>query len=209
MRKRWWAQIPRNGLRPWNLRWDPSMRTKYRLWLTCPMIGESLRINGSSRGRRMLIVVLLSTKLELSQNVFDKFKVLTTMRFSHSYRCLKVYANHVSSFHILWNLANGCEIVFLNGFIKEELYMLQPEGFVNPKGANKICKLQRSIYGLVQASRSWNICFDELIKAYSFIQTCGEACIYKKVSGSTTAFLISISEWHIVDRKWCRIFWKA
>ena len=83
---------------------------------------------------------------------------------------------------------------FRNGFIKEELYMMQPEGFVNPKGANKICKLQRSIYGLVQASRSWNIRFDKLIKAYSFIQTCGEACIYKKVSGSTTAFLISICE---------------
>ena len=83
---------------------------------------------------------------------------------------------------------------FLNGFIKEELYMMQPEGFVNPKGANKICKLQQSIYGLVQASRSWNICFDGLIKAYSFIQTCGEACIYKKVSGSTTVFLISICE---------------
>ena len=37
----------------------------------------------------MLIVVLLSTKLELSQKVFDKFKVLTTMRVSHSYLCLK------------------------------------------------------------------------------------------------------------------------
>ena len=32
--------------------------------------------------------------------------------------------------------------------------------------------------------------FDELIKAYSFIQTFGEACIYKKVSGSSVAFLI-------------------
>ena len=31
---------------------------------------------------------------------------------------------------------------FLNGFIKEELYMMQPEGFVNPKGTNKICKIQ-------------------------------------------------------------------
>ena len=83
---------------------------------------------------------------------------------------------------------------FLNGFIKEELYMMQPKGFVNPKDANKMCKLQRSIYGPVQASQSWNIRFDELIKAYSFIQTCGEACIYKNVSGSTTAFLISICE---------------
>ena len=79
---------------------------------------------------------------------------------------------------------------FLNGFIKEELYMMQPEGFVNSKGANKICKLQRSIYRLVQASRSWNIRLDELIKAYSFIQTFGKACIYKKVSGSTVEFLI-------------------
>ena len=60
---------------------------------------------------------------------------------------------------------------FLNGFLKEELYMMQPKGFVDPKGANKVCKLQRSIYGLVQASRSWNIRFDKLIKAYSFIWT--------------------------------------
>ena len=41
---------------------------------------------------------------------------------------------------------------FLNGFLEEELYMMQPEGSIDPKGANKVCKLQRSIYGLVQAS---------------------------------------------------------
>ena len=79
-------------------------------------------------------------------------------------------------------------------FIREELYMMKQEGFVDPKGTNKICKLQRSIYGLVQASRSWNIRFDKVMKAYGFIQTFGEAYIYKKVSGSTTAFLISIRE---------------
>ena len=54
-------------------------------------------------------------------------------------------------------------------FLKKELYMMQPEGFVNPKDANKVCKLQQSINGLVQASRSWNIRFDELIKAYGFM----------------------------------------
>ena len=41
---------------------------------------------------------------------------------------------------------------FLHGLLKEELYMMQPEGFVDPKCANKVCKLQRSIYVLVQAS---------------------------------------------------------
>ena len=32
--------------------------------------------------------------------------------------------------------------------------------------------------------------FDSVIKAYGFIQTFGEACIFKKVSGSSVAFLI-------------------
>ena len=86
------------------------------------------------------------------------------------------------------------KIAFLNVFLKEELYMMQPEGFVDPKGANKVCKLQRSIYGLVQESQSWNIRFDEVIKAYGFIHTFREACIYKKVSGRTAAFLINICE---------------
>ena len=88
-----------------------------------------------------------------------------------------------AAFYGTWKM--DIKTAFLNGVIKEELYVMQPRGFVDPKGVNKTC-----IYGLVQASRSWNICFNELIKAYSFIQTCGEACIYKKVSGSTTAFLI-------------------
>jgi ATP-binding cassette subfamily B (MDR/TAP) protein 1 len=46
------------------------------------------------------------------------------------------------------------KIAFLNGNIEEELYMVQLKGFVDPKDANKVCVLQRSIYGLKQASRS-------------------------------------------------------
>ena len=88
----------------------------------------------------------------------------------------------------IWQM--DVKTAFLNGYLKVELYMMQPEGFVDPKNANKVCKLQRSIYGLVQASRSWNIRFDELIKAFGFMQTYGEACVYKKVSGSSVAFLI-------------------
>ena len=69
----------------------------------------------------------------------------------------------------IWQM--DVKTAFLNGFLEEELYMIQPEGFVDPKGANKVCKLQRSIYGLVQASRSWNKRFDSVIKAYGFIQS--------------------------------------
>jgi transposase InsO family protein len=52
----------------------------------------------------------------------------------------------------IWQM--DVKTAFLNGNIEEELYMVQPEGFVDPKDAKKVCKLQRSIYELKQASRS-------------------------------------------------------
>ena len=89
----------------------------------------------------------------------------------------------------IWQM--DVKTAFLNGNIEEELYMVQPEGFVDPKDAGKVCKLQRSIYGLKQASRSWNLRFDEVIKEFGFIQNNEEACIYKKMSGSNSvAFLV-------------------
>ena len=39
----------------------------------------------------------------------------------------------------IWQM--DVKTAFLNGFHKGELYMIQPEGFVDPKGANKVCKL--------------------------------------------------------------------
>ena len=50
--------------------------------------------------------------------------------------------------------------------------------------------LQRFIYGLKQASRSWNLHFDEAVKEFGFIQNEDEPCVYKKVSGSAILFLV-------------------
>ncbi|GJU23721.1 retrotransposon protein, putative, ty1-copia subclass [Tanacetum coccineum] len=60
----------------------------------------------------------------------------------------------------------------------------KPEGFVDPNHPRKVCKLQRSIYGLKQASRSWNKRFDEEIKRFGFTQNLDEPCVYQKASGS-------------------------
>ena len=79
---------------------------------------------------------------------------------------------------------------FLNGKLEEDVYMTQPEGFVDPKNAGKICRLQRSIYGLKQASRSWNLRFNDAIKEFGFIKNEDEPCVYKKVSGSIIVFLV-------------------
>nr|GEW52586.1 hypothetical protein [Tanacetum cinerariifolium] len=55
----------------------------------------------------------------------------------------------------IWQM--DVKTAFLYGHLSEEVYMEQPEGFVNPKYPNHVCKLKRSIYGLKQASRSFVI----------------------------------------------------
>ena len=79
---------------------------------------------------------------------------------------------------------------FLNENLEEEVYMIQPEGFESKVGSNKVCRLLKSIYGLKQASRSWNIRFDEAIISYDFIKNEDKHCVYKKVSGSTITFVV-------------------
>ncbi|GJS64818.1 retrotransposon protein, putative, ty1-copia subclass [Tanacetum coccineum] len=66
----------------------------------------------------------------------------------------------------IWQM--DVKTAFLNGYLSEEVYMEQPEGFVNPKYPNRVCKLKRSIYGLKQASRQWNKRFDDEIKKFGF-----------------------------------------
>nr|GEY15060.1 retrotransposon protein, putative, Ty1-copia subclass [Tanacetum cinerariifolium] len=68
--------------------------------------------------------------------------------------------------------------------------MVQPEGFVDPNHHRKVCKLQRSIYDLKQASRSWNKRYDEEIKKFGFAQNLDEPCVYHKASGSNVMFLV-------------------
>ena len=53
-----------------------------------------------------------------------------------------------------------------------------------------VCKLQRSIYGLKQASWSWNIKFDQAIKSFGFFQNIDEPRVYKKIQEKSVAFLI-------------------
>jgi len=79
---------------------------------------------------------------------------------------------------------------FLNGNLEEDMYMIQPEGFVDPNNARKIYKLKKSIYGLKQASQSLNIHFDEVVKGFGFCQNEEEPCVYKKESRSAVVFLI-------------------
>jgi hypothetical protein len=59
---------------------------------------------------------------------------------------------------------------FLYGDLKEEIYMLQPEGYAHPGREDEVCKLLKCLYGLTQSSRCWFEKFDDFITKYGFIR---------------------------------------
>ena len=92
-----------------------------------------------------------------------------------SIRILLSIASHYD--YKIWKM--DVKTAFLNGNLEKEIYMMQPEDFIAKKQEHMVCKLKMSIYGLKQASRSWNIRFDQTIKSFGFEQNLDEACVYK------------------------------
>ncbi|GJU00905.1 retrovirus-related pol polyprotein from transposon TNT 1-94 [Tanacetum coccineum] len=108
----------------------------------------------------------------------------------------------------IWQL--DVKTAFLNGYLNEEVYMEQPESFVNQNFPNRVCKLKHSIYGLKQASRKWNKRFDDEIKKFGFSQNLDEPCdahwtavknILKYLRNTKDMFHV-YGDWICVHFKW-------
>ena len=68
--------------------------------------------------------------------------------------------------------------------------MTQPDGFKVTGKENMVCKLQKSIYGLKQASRQWYLKFHRVVTASGFKENVVDQCIYMRMSGSSYIFLV-------------------
>ena len=79
---------------------------------------------------------------------------------------------------------------FLNGDLKEEVYMRQPEGFVVKGKEHLVCKLNRSLYGLKQSPRCWNSVLNERLIEMGFKQSSSDPCIY--IASEGEEFLIGV-----------------
>ena len=88
----------------------------------------------------------------------------------------------------IWKM--DVKMTFLIGYLEESIYMMQLEGFVAKGQQHKVFKFLRFIYGLKQASRSWNLRFDETIKTYGFEKKVCEPCVYKYIKEKKVVFLV-------------------
>ncbi|TQE08812.1 hypothetical protein C1H46_005583 [Malus baccata] len=79
---------------------------------------------------------------------------------------------------------------FLNGELEETIHMKQPPGFIERGKDSLVCKLNKSIYGLKQASRQWYIKFDKVVTAHGFTENKLDDCIYSKFKGTKFIFLV-------------------
>jgi hypothetical protein len=75
---------------------------------------------------------------------------------------------------------------FLNGDLKDEVYVHQPLGFAILGKEGKVLRLRKALYGLRQAPRAWNAKLDSTLKGMGFGQSPHEAAIYWRGNGGNT-----------------------
>jgi transposase InsO family protein len=79
---------------------------------------------------------------------------------------------------------------FLHGVLKEEVYMMQPPGYVASNQPHHVCKLQKSIYGLKQAPRAWFESFTTQLLSLGFQASSADSSLFTYKAGSVIAFLL-------------------
>jgi hypothetical protein len=78
---------------------------------------------------------------------------------------------------------------FLNGFIEEEVYIEQPQGFKVSERESHVCLLRKALYGLKQAPRAWYSCIDIYLFHMSFEKSDVDPNLYYIIRGEDTLIL--------------------
>jgi hypothetical protein len=72
---------------------------------------------------------------------------------------------------------------YLFGELEEEIYMIQPEGFVVKGQEKKVCRLMKSLYGLKQSALQWNKALHKSLLEMGFRRCKADPGIYYKIIG--------------------------
>lgn len=69
------------------------------------------------------------------------------------------------------------ETAFLQGDLEEDVYIQQPEGYIDPYHPNMVCKIRKAIYGLKQSGRVWNTKLDGVLKDLGLSRCIHDPCV--------------------------------
>jgi hypothetical protein len=81
---------------------------------------------------------------------------------------------------------------FLHSPLKEEIYIEQPKGYIDPNHPDWVCRLLKSLYGLKQAPFEWNKSINMQLRACGFIPLDADLCIYILNLGGGLIAIITI-----------------
>uniref|UniRef100_A0A5B7B4M6 Retrovirus-related Pol polyprotein from transposon TNT 1-94 n=1 Tax=Davidia involucrata TaxID=16924 RepID=A0A5B7B4M6_DAVIN len=81
---------------------------------------------------------------------------------------------------------------FLNGELKEEVYVEQPQGFVIKEEEDKVYKLNKALYGLKQAPRAWYSQIDNYFVEKGFKKSKSEPTLYVKKQGMHNTLIVAL-----------------
>eukprot|EP00253_Pinus_taeda_P023629 PITA_23629 len=79
---------------------------------------------------------------------------------------------------------------FLNGFIQEEVYIKQPQGFEVHGKESHVCRLKKALYGLKQAPRAWYSKIDTYLQGMGFTKSEADPNLYFIVIGEEPLILV-------------------
>ena len=97
-----------------------------------------------------------------------------------------------------WDIQHfDIKTAFLHGILPESetVFMEQPPGFEDPDKKDWVWRLQKSLYGMKQASRIWNITFHKTMTSLGFRRLVNEWCVYRRsTSTGTTIFAVHVDD---------------
>jgi len=89
----------------------------------------------------------------------------------------------------------------------EEVFIRQPEEFVEESKENFVCRLKKSIYCLKKSPQCWNIAIDDHLKKMKFTQTERDPCLYvSKDGGETVVIGVYVDDFLVPGKADERIF---
>ncbi|CAL2247309.1 unnamed protein product [Prunus armeniaca] len=79
---------------------------------------------------------------------------------------------------------------FLHGTLRENVYMVQPPGFVDSNHPSHVCKLRKALYGLKQAPRAWYKELHSFLLSHSFVNAISDASLFLFKNGTTVIYFL-------------------